>query len=103
MTARGRRALRKASAHCQHQQDIEQAVENGLLPWGRAAQLPREQRDDVVQWIVGGGTQQQGRRQSLDQATANVAGESVGAAQEQCRSPVADVLVIGMLLTETPG
>jgi len=44
-----------------------------------------------------------GRRQSLDQATANITGESVGAAQEYCRSPVAGVLVTGMLLTETPG
>jgi hypothetical protein len=56
-----------------------------------------------VQWIVGGGTQQQGRRQSPDQATTNITGESVGAAQEYCRSSVVDVLVIGMLLTETLG
>jgi hypothetical protein len=56
-----------------------------------------------VQWIVGGGAQQQGRRQGPDQAPANITGESVGAAQEYCRSPVARVLVIGMLLTETPG
>ena len=55
-----------------------------------------------MQWIVGGGAQQQGGRQSPDQATSNITGESVGAAQEYCRS-VAGVLVIGMLLTETPG
>jgi hypothetical protein len=42
-----------------------------------------------VQWIVDGGTQQQGRRQSPDQATADVTGEPVGAAQDYCRSPVA--------------
>ena len=42
-----------------------------------------------MQWIVGGGTQQQGRRQSPDQATADVTGEPVGAAQDYCRSPVA--------------
>ncbi len=56
-----------------------------------------------MQWIVGGGTQQQGRRQSPDQATTNVTGESVGAAQEYCRSSVVDVLVIGMLLKEPLG
>ena len=55
-----------------------------------------------MQWIMGGGTQQQGRRQSLDQATANITGEPVGAAQEYCRSGVAGLLVIGMLLAETP-
>jgi len=56
-----------------------------------------------VQRVVGGGTQQQGRRQSLDQAAADITGEPVGAAQEYCRSPVVGVLVIGMLLTETLG
>jgi len=52
---------------------------------------------------VGGGTQQQGRRQGPDQATANITGELVGAAQEHCRSIVGSVLVIGVLLTEMPG
>jgi len=55
------------------------------------------------QRIVGGGTQQQGRRQGPDQATTYITGEPVGAAQEYCRSPVVDVLVTGMLLTETLG
>jgi hypothetical protein len=103
LPARGRGALLKASAHGQHQQDIEQAVENGLLPRRRGAQLPGEQRDDVVQRIVGGGSQQQGRRQRPDQATANITGESVGAAQEYCCCSVFGVLVSGMLLTETLG
>jgi hypothetical protein len=56
-----------------------------------------------VQWIVGGGTQQQGRWQSPDQATADIAGVPVGAAQEYCGFLVAGVLVIGMLLAEALG
>lgn len=52
---------------------------------------------------MGGGTQQQDRRQSTDQATANVTGESIGAAQEYRRSSVVKVLVTGMLLTEPLG
>jgi hypothetical protein len=56
-----------------------------------------------VQWIVGGGTQQQGRWQGPDQATADIAGEPVGTAQEYCRPPVAGVLVVGMLLAEALG
>jgi|HubBroStandDraft_3_1064219.scaffolds.fasta_scaffold5168236_1 hypothetical protein len=56
-----------------------------------------------MQWIIGGGPQQQDRRQSLDQATANVTGEPVGTAQEYRRSWLAGVLVISMLRTETPG
>jgi hypothetical protein len=56
-----------------------------------------------VQRIAGGGMQQQGRRQSPDQAATNVTGEPVGTAQEYCRSSLVDVLVIGMLLTEAPG
>ena len=47
--------------------------------------------------------QQQDWRQGLDQAAADVTGESVGAAQEDGRSLVADVLVIGMLGTEEVG
>ena len=78
-------ALAKRRADGVDQDDIEQPVQHCLLPWLRGRQFAREQPDDVVERVMLHPREMQHRRERLDQAAADIAGEPIRAAQEHRR------------------
>ena len=79
-------ALLKTRFHREHQEDVEEPVEDGLLAGRGCRNLARNQRDHIVQGISDSGEQGKNRRECVEQLLPDVAaGEPVRPAQEHSR------------------
>ena len=79
------------------QDDVEEPVEDCLLTGCRGRELPGEQADGIVQWVVIGVSQMEHGWERFDQLATDVPGELVRTAEEYGRFRITGVRIFGVL------
>ena len=79
---RGTGAARQARSETEHDQQIEQAVEHGLLSRLRMRHLSRQHRDDAVDRVIDARREGEHTGQRINQAGSDIACELIGAAEK---------------------
>lgn len=81
------RAPAEIAADGQHQKQVQQAVQHDLLGPFSTDQFTGEQSDHIPERIINRRRERHDRAQRVEQPTADIAGELIGAAQEGRRAP----------------